>query len=193
MPDNVITNIEQVTTEWLTAALAASGALTRGAVASFELGAGQGNWSSNARLNVKYTDGAQGSLPGRLFLKMVNTDLGDQSFDASEVMYYRRDYVDVADAPLLRCYDAEYSEDLGGIISSWTTFRERTSPRPRRNRHLPMGWRLQRASLLCMPAGGVDNGWWKQGRPCTAQATFGISSRWPNLGLVISAGDFRLS
>ena len=106
MPDNVITNIEQVTTEWLTSALAASGALTRGAVASCELGAGQGNWSSNARLNVKYTDGAQGSLPRRLFLKMVNTDLGDQSFDASEVTYYRRDYVDVADAPLLRCYDA---------------------------------------------------------------------------------------
>ena len=105
--------MEQVTTEWLTSALAASGALTRGAVASCELGAGQGNWSSNARLNVKYTDGAQGSLPRRLFLKMVNTDLGDQSFDASEVMYYRRDYVDVADAPLLRCYDAQYAEALG--------------------------------------------------------------------------------
>ena len=43
---------------------------------------------------------------------MVNTDLGDQSFDASEVTYYRRDYVDVADAPLLRCYDARYSEAL---------------------------------------------------------------------------------
>ena len=112
MTDNVITHIEQVTTEWLTAALAASGALTRGAVASFELDAGQGNWSSNARLNVTYTDGAQGSLPRRLFLKMVNTDLGDESFDASEVMYYRRDYVDVADAPLLRCYDAAYSEEI---------------------------------------------------------------------------------
>ena len=63
MPDNVITNIEQVTIEWLTSALAASGALTRGAVASCALDVGQGNWSSNARLNVKYTDGAQGSLP----------------------------------------------------------------------------------------------------------------------------------
>lgn len=113
MPDNVITNIEEVTSEWLTAALAASGALTRGAVASFEQEMGQGNWSTHARLMLKYTDEAQGSLPRRLFLKMVNIDLGDQSFDASEVMYYRRDYVDVADAPLLRCYDAQYSEDLG--------------------------------------------------------------------------------
>ena len=113
VPDKVITRIDQVTTEWLTSALVASGALTCGAVASFELGAGQGNWSSNARLNVKYTDGAQGSLPWRLFLKMVNTNLGDQSFDASEVRYYWRDYVDVADAPLLRCYDAQYAEALG--------------------------------------------------------------------------------
>lgn len=43
---------------------------------------------------------------------MVNTDLVDEAFDASEVTYYQRDYVDVADAPLLCCYDAHYSEEL---------------------------------------------------------------------------------
>jgi len=113
MHDAVMTGINQVTAEWLTSALVSSGALTRGAVASFELETGQGNWSTNARLIVNYTDKAQGSLPGRLFLKMVDTDLGDESFDASEVNYYRRDYADVEGAPLLRCYDAQYSEDLG--------------------------------------------------------------------------------
>ena len=113
MHDAVMTGINQVTAEWLTSALVSSGALTRGAVASFELETGQGNWSTNARLIVNYTDKAQGSLPGRLFLKMVHTDLGDESFDASEVNYYRRDYVDVEGAPLLRCYDAQYSEALG--------------------------------------------------------------------------------
>jgi hypothetical protein len=112
MHDAVMTGINQVTAEWLTSALVGSGALTRGAVASFELETGQGNWSTNARLIVNYTPGAQGTLPRRLFLKMVNTDLGDESFDASEVTYYRRDYVDVTDAPLLRCYDAHYSEEL---------------------------------------------------------------------------------
>lgn len=111
MADKVITSIDHVTTEWLTGVLSHSGALTRGAVASFELGTGQGNWSRSAKLILKYTDGAQGSLPRRLFLKMVNTDLDDESFGESEVAYYRRDYVDVENAPLIRCYDAAFSEE----------------------------------------------------------------------------------
>jgi hypothetical protein len=39
----VITGLNQVTTDWLTSILAQSGALTRGAIPSFELGTGQGN------------------------------------------------------------------------------------------------------------------------------------------------------
>ena len=110
MADKVITSLDHVTTEWLTSVLSQSGALTRGVVASFESGTGKGNWSTNANLIVKYSDGAQGSLPRRLFLKMVNTDLDDESFGESEVTYYTRDYVDVVNAPLIRCYDAVFSE-----------------------------------------------------------------------------------
>ena len=76
----VITRLEQVTPQWLTVVLSRSGALTRGAVASFELDEGCGNWSSNARLVVNYTAEAQGGRPQRLFLKMVDTDLGDDEF-----------------------------------------------------------------------------------------------------------------
>ena len=112
LSDNVVTSLEQVTTQWLTDVLSRSGALARGAVAAFDADVGRGNWSANARLVVEYTAEAQGARPRRLFLKMVNTDLGDESFDASEVTYYRRDYADVPDAPLLRCYDARYSEEL---------------------------------------------------------------------------------
>ena len=90
MHDRVITSLNQVTVEWLTSALTNSGALTRGAVAALEVHAGQGNWSTSATLNVRYTDESEGSLPQRLFLKMVNTDLGDQSFGSSEVAYYTR-------------------------------------------------------------------------------------------------------
>jgi hypothetical protein len=43
MPDQVITTLDQISTDWLTSVLAQSGALTRGAVQSFELGTGQGN------------------------------------------------------------------------------------------------------------------------------------------------------
>ncbi len=111
MPDKVITTVDRVTPEWLTAVLSASGALSGGKVLSFDLGEGQGNWSTNANLKVTYSEEARGALPQSLFLKMVDTDTGDgEFFGESEVSYYRRDYVDVEDAPLLHCYDAAYSE-----------------------------------------------------------------------------------
>lgn len=113
MTDPVITGLDQVTPQWLTDVLSRSGALTRGSVKAFDIADGRGNWSSNARLDVGYTADAQGALPRRLFLKMVDTDLGDgEFFGPSEVDYYTRDYVDVPAAPLLRCYDARYSQEL---------------------------------------------------------------------------------
>ena len=108
----IITHINQVTPQWLTSVLRRSGALTRGEVAGFVAGNGQGNWSTSASLLVTYSPDAQGELPERLFLKMVNTDLEDEFFGDSEVTYYSRDYVDVDNAPLLRCYDGAYSETL---------------------------------------------------------------------------------
>lgn len=109
----VITNLDQITTDWLTSVLTQGKAMTRGAVQSFELGAGQGNWSTSANLKLTYTEDAQGSLPPRLFLKMVDADLGDgEFFSDSEVAYYTRDYVDVGNAPLLCCFDAAYSREL---------------------------------------------------------------------------------
>ena len=113
MPEQVITSLEQVTANWLTAVLSNSGALTNGAVAAVDMDAGQGNWSTSGTLRLRYTDDAQGERPARLFLKMVDTDTGDgEFFGPSEVTYYTRDYVGVADAPLLRCYDGRYSETL---------------------------------------------------------------------------------
>lgn len=114
MNDPVITDVRQVTPEWLTSILVRSGALTHGAVASIVPAAQQGNWSSSASLLIQYSEDAQGRLPDRLFLKMVETDLGDgEWFGDSEVTYYTRDYVDVKDAPLLRCYSAGYSQEAG--------------------------------------------------------------------------------
>jgi hypothetical protein len=111
MRDRVITSLDQVTVEWLTSVLSDCGALTTGAVAAFELDTGQGNWSTNARLNMRYVDGSRGALPRRLFLKMVNTHLEDAFFGSSEVAYYTRDYAGVEDAPLVRCYNAAYSAE----------------------------------------------------------------------------------
>ena len=111
MPDEVITSLDQVTAEWLTGVLSNSGALTNGSVAAFDVDVGRGNWSTSARLNVRYAERSQGAMPQRLFLKMVNADLEDEFFGPSEVTYYTRDYAGVEDAPLVRCYSAAYSAE----------------------------------------------------------------------------------
>lgn len=112
MTETIITALVDVTPAWLTEVLMECGALQQGTVSAFEVTQGRGNWSSNARLTVTYTPEAQGPLPRHLFLKMVNADLGDEFFGASEVTYYTRDYVDVPDAPLIRCYAGAYSDEL---------------------------------------------------------------------------------
>jgi len=111
MPDVLITGIDQVTPQWLTFVLARSGALTYGAVTSFDLKPGHGNWSTNSQLNLRYQVGSQGTLPQHLFLKIVNTDINGESFGDSEVTYYTRDYVGAAGVPLVHCYDAAFSEE----------------------------------------------------------------------------------
>ena len=115
MQDSLITSPDQVTVEWLTAVLLESGALTGGAVAAVDVNMGYGNWSSNARLKLRYADGSQGAMPQHLFIKMVTTNSSSsaESFGPSEVTYYSRDYLDVEKAPLIRCYSAAYSEELG--------------------------------------------------------------------------------
>jgi hypothetical protein len=113
MSNHVIISPEQIDLAWLTSVLKVSGALTEGSVAAFDVDTGRGNWSSNALLHLRYTEHVKGEAPPRLFLKMVNADLDDdESFSASEVTYYTRDYLGVAGAPLVRCYDAAYSEAL---------------------------------------------------------------------------------
>lgn len=108
-PKQVITNLEQVTPEWLTAVLSQSRALTTGDVTSFTASSGGGHWSSNAQLNLTYSDNSLGDCPTHLFLKMVDTDTGGgEFFLPSEVTYYTRDYTDLPDAPLVRCYDGAY-------------------------------------------------------------------------------------
>jgi hypothetical protein len=110
MEEKIITSLEQVTPEWLTAVLTHSGALTQGTVVGFDVTCGRGNWSESGSLQLTYSPDAQGERPLRLFLKLVNADTGDgEYFGSSEVNYYLRDYVDVPDAPLLRCYDGRYS------------------------------------------------------------------------------------
>lgn len=113
MTNGVITNLDQATGQWLTEVLRRSGALQQGSVADFELDTRQRELSANAKIKVRYTAGSQGDLPQSLFLKLVNTDMEDEFFGPSEVNYYTRDYVGLADRPILRCYDAAYAAEIG--------------------------------------------------------------------------------
>ena len=72
----VISNLDQISAKWLTDVLSTSSALSSGAVASYELVAGHGNWSSNAILKIQYENGSKGSLPRSVFLKMVDAGYG---------------------------------------------------------------------------------------------------------------------
>jgi hypothetical protein len=110
MNNQLITHVEQVTKEWLTAVLTQSSAITAGHVTHFEANSGGGHWSQNAQLTLTYSSDAQGKCPTRLFLKLVDMDTGDSEFFLpSEVTYYTRDYIDLSDAPLVDCYDGVYS------------------------------------------------------------------------------------
>lgn len=112
MSDKVITSIDQVTAAWLTSVLTQSGSLINGAVEAYEVKAGRGNWSTNATFILKYMPGSRGTLPQRLFLKMVNAQFEDGSFSPSEVDYYTRDFIGVEGVPLVHCYNAVFSEEL---------------------------------------------------------------------------------
>jgi hypothetical protein len=101
---SVIADAGSVTPRWLDEALRRAGALRRGRVVEVDVERHDATWSTHARLTPRYSADATGDLPSALFLKMCT----HAEFGQSEVDYYRRDYVDVPDAPLVRCYDAAF-------------------------------------------------------------------------------------
>lgn len=113
----VIHTPDQVTTSWLTRVLRNSGDLIRGEVTAVKPLIEAGNWSSNARLCLTYSPDSSGKCPASVFLKSVQTDSSSEDyFDDSEVRYYLNDYVDVTDAPLLRCYDSAYDRNCYHLL-----------------------------------------------------------------------------
>lgn len=110
----VVRSAQQVTPAWLTHALQASGALVRGQVTAVETQIDERELSTSIWLRVAYSEGAEGSRPPRLFLKLVTLSSDDDAFGPSEVNYYWRDYASLSDAPIPYAYDAVYSEAQGG-------------------------------------------------------------------------------
>jgi hypothetical protein len=84
-----------------------SGALVNGAVQSIEVQPNTADNSRNAKIAVRYTLAATGTLPAKLFLKLCS---GNGVFGPSEVLYYTRDYAGLDHAPMPRCFDAKYQD-----------------------------------------------------------------------------------
>ena len=104
----VITDVDQLAVGWLDDVLSRSGALETGGVSAFDSRSLGSENARIAKIALRYRSESSGALPAKLLLKMVS---GDGDFGPSEVHYYARDYVDLAAAPIPRCYDARYSAE----------------------------------------------------------------------------------
>lgn len=111
MDDSVITHIDQLDAQRLTAMLAASGALQSGAVRNVTAAPLGATNAHMAVLQVEYMAGARGDLPSRLVLKLSGA--GSEGFGISEAHYYARDYVDLPDAPIPKAHHVAYSPHSG--------------------------------------------------------------------------------
>src|SRR5438128_695409 len=100
----VITESEQATPAWLTTVLDMAAGLHDGRVRAVTHEPIAGTTGRLARLRLRYDRGSTGPRPESLVLKYY----AGRRFGPAEVYYYTRDYVDLPEAPLPRCYSAEY-------------------------------------------------------------------------------------
>lgn len=94
----VIRSEDEVCATWLSDVLAQS-------VEHVRIASDNANWSRQLSIEARLIDGTVRAL-------RLKVCLGD-TFGRSEVDYYTRDYVDLRDAPLVPCFDAQYDPAVG--------------------------------------------------------------------------------
>lgn len=108
-----ITNVEQLTSEWLTCVLRREGVLDDGCVVRFDVERARPSLISQVfHLSVTYSDDAPAGAPTRLFLKISHPTL-QAHFSQKEVEFYHTVAPRVPELPLIRCYDAVFSSASG--------------------------------------------------------------------------------
>jgi Ecdysteroid kinase-like family len=111
MPD-VLTDISQITPDWLTSVLRIQGYLDRGQVTTIGTRVLDVPGSSTKLyLDVQYSSEAPRSAPHRLFLKLSSPDLANilPSAGQKEVLFYKTIATDSDRLPVAHCYDAVYA------------------------------------------------------------------------------------
>jgi serine/threonine protein kinase len=109
MQGSVIRNFHEITVEWLNDVLQKYGAIESGEVCKVEVLPLKSDNSSTYRLVLEYSEHSIGEKPKSLFLKLCTSN--EQFISSSEVFYYNHDYITLANAPILTCYDASYDEE----------------------------------------------------------------------------------
>jgi serine/threonine protein kinase len=109
--DEPIPHPNQIDKPWLTALLKKNGVLASSAVQDIQVDSSPSTNAHIARIQIEYDAGAQGDGPRSLILKTVEAGAG--FVKNSEVNYYARDYLDLADAPIPKCYAAHVDSDNG--------------------------------------------------------------------------------
>lgn len=115
MNSQVITDVSQITLEWINSVLFDDNSTLTTRVEDFAMPAagyayaasGSDN-SHNAIIQLKYQSETLESLPKSLFLKICAGE--NNLFGNSEVNYYIRDYINLANRPIPACYQAQYDE-----------------------------------------------------------------------------------
>jgi len=106
---SVITNVQQVTPEWLTSLLRYVGVLTQGVVERTALRANDAFNSVVSRLDVTYSPDASASAPPALLLKLNRDHNGifERLFYQSQLAAPSRPL------PIVQCYETAYSPQTG--------------------------------------------------------------------------------
>lgn len=94
----VVRSVSDVSESWLSDVLGET-------VIQVRVNFGQSNWAQQLTLKADLDNGTTRSLRLKICL--------GETFGPSEVEYYTRDYVDLIDAPLVRCFDAKYEPSVG--------------------------------------------------------------------------------
>jgi len=110
----VLTDVEQATPEWLTAALREAGVLDKGMAEQVEIDTSRPFGAIVAYLKVRYSSDAPMNAPSSLFLKVANPETHSKWPERGkrEVEFYNAiPAADYSRLPVPRCYGAAFSLD----------------------------------------------------------------------------------
>jgi len=126
--DEAVPLPNQIDKDWLTAVLKRDKSLSAGAICNVELDYLTSTNSHIARICIEYDADTTGDAPRSLILKTVEADAG--FIQRSEVDYYTRDYLGLANAPIPKCYAAKVNDNgsYSILMEDLSSTHERDSP-----------------------------------------------------------------